>query len=122
VITEPEDPSDRGRLRWLLAIAGLLAVLVLGMRWPGCREYPAVTSREAMTQMKLLYSACNTQDPERLTRVEQTLAKLRHDGKLSLPEQDAFARIIDKAKQGRWAEAEAAALRFAQDQIGQGRP
>jgi hypothetical protein len=122
VTTDPDDAPGRGRLRFLLGAAGLLAVPVLVVWWPGCREYPPVTSRDALTQMKLLYSACNTKDVERLTRVELGAAKLAREGKLSPPEQEAFAHVIGLAKGGEWTDAEAAAFKFAQDQVGQGDP
>lgn len=90
--------------------------------WPGCREYPAVTSEEGMYLMQLLYTACNTKDPVRLTKTEQGVEKATHEGKLSMAEQKAFAKIIGLAKQGQWQDAEKAAFKFAQDQVGQGHP
>jgi len=117
-----EDTPDRSRLRRLLGVAGLLVVPLLLIWWPGCRQYPALTSKEAMQQMKLLYSACNTKDAERLGRVRQGVEKLSREGKLSPAEQEAFAVIVGMAKAGDWERAEKAAFKFAQDQVGRGHP
>jgi hypothetical protein len=117
----PEEP-DRRRLWWLTGAAGLLAVPVLIIWWPGCREYPAVSSQESLYLMKLLYTACNTRDPARLAEVEKGVAKATQEGKLTPAEQEAFGRIIGTAKKGDWADAERAAFKFAQDQVGQGHP
>ena len=120
--TSAEEPPDRRRLWRLVGVAGLLTVPLLVIWWPGCRQYPAVTSKEGMQQMKLLYSACNTKDTERLGRVEQGVEKLTREGKLSPAEQEAFAKIIGMAKSDDWERAEKAAFKFAQDQVGQGHP
>lgn len=101
-----------------LAVAGLLFVVALA----GCRRYPAVTSRESLSLMKLLYTACNTRDEKRLAEVEKGVEKASREGKLSPAEREAFAEIIGRAKQGEWQRAEKAAFRFAQDQVGQGHP
>ena len=110
------------RLRWLL---GSLAVAVLALGvvwWPGCRHYPAVSSKESLQVMKLLYTACNTRDHAKLTRVEQSLEKAAKAGKLTPQEQAAFRGIVDMARQGEWERAEKASFRFAQDQVGRGHP
>lgn len=123
VISNHDDGApDRRRLWSLVGVAGVLAIPFLVIWWPGCREYPAVSSRESLYLMKLLYTACNTKDPARLAKVEQGVEKAARDGKLSPPEQEAFAKIIGMAKRGEWQDAERAAFRFAQDQVGQGHP
>jgi hypothetical protein len=85
--------------------------------WPGCRQYPEVSSKEALTLLKQLYTACNTRDPARLSRVEQRVEKVAREGKLTPKEQDAFRRILARAKAGDWKQAEQASFRFAQDQV-----
>jgi hypothetical protein len=102
--------------------AGLLAIPLLIDWWPGCRQYPAVSSEEGLYLMKLLYTACNTKDTARLTKVEQGVEKASREGKLSPPEQEAFAKIVGMAKKGEWQDVERAAFKFAQDQVGQGHP
>jgi len=117
-----DEVPDRRRLYRLGGTAGVLLVPLVVIWWPGCREYPAVTSKESLQNMKLLYSACNTKDTERLGRVEKGVEKLTRDGKLSPNEQEAFAKITGMARAGNWNDAEKAAFKFAQDQVGQGDP
>jgi hypothetical protein len=117
-----EDVGTSSRLRWLLLALGGCSLLLVVVWWPGCRQYPAVTSKESLGLMKLLYAACNTKDPERLSRVEKGVEKLIGEGKMTLPEQQAFAKIIGMARRGDWQSAEKAALKFAQDQVGVGHP
>ena len=122
VITNDDDAPDRGRLGKLLGVAGLVAIPLLVVWWPGCREYPPVSSREGLQMMKLLYAACNTRDPQRLSQVEQGTSKLAREGKLTQEEQEAFGKILALARAGEWEDAEKAAFKFAQDQVGQGHP
>lgn len=117
---DDDDVPDRRRVRWLVGLAALLAVPLAVVYWPGCREYPPATSRESMSLMKLLYAACNTKDAARLAKVEEGVEKATREGKLSPPEQAAFAKIVGMAKAGDWAGGEKAAFKFAQDQVGRG--
>lgn len=117
-----DDAPDRRRLWRLVGVAGFLAVPLAIIWWPGCREYPAVSSEESLYLMKLLYTACNTKDPVQLARVEEGVQKATREGKLSPPEQEAFAKIIGMAREGEWEDAQQAAFKFAQDQVGQGHP
>ena len=119
-IDSDEETAGRRRLRWRIGAVSLGAAVLLIVWWPGCREYPAVTSKESLGLMRLLYAACNTKDPARLAKVEKDLEKLTRDNKLTPPEHEAFAGIVDMAKAGDWTRAEKAALKFAQDQVGQG--
>lgn len=120
--TETDEPESSTTLRWLLPVTGALGVLVLVVWWPGCRTYPPVTSRESLTLMKLLYTACNTRDPVRLAKVEQGVSAARKAGKLSASEDRSFTHILGLARDGDWGSAQSAALQFAQDQVGVGHP
>jgi len=100
----------------------VLVIPLLVIWWPGCRQYPPVSSVESLYLMKLLYTACNTKDPARLAKVEQEIEKLASVQKLTPAEMEAFNKIIGIAKEGRWQDAERAAFRFAQDQVGVGHP
>jgi len=117
-----ETEEGGGRLRWMLGLLAALAVPVALIWWPGCRQYPPVTSKEALSAMKLLYSACNTKDPVRLAEAERRVADLAAGGRMAPAEKAAFDRIITQARAGDWAAAEAAAFKFAQDQVGRGHP
>ena len=119
-MTSNDDELDRRRLWRLLGTAGFLALPLAVIWWPGCRQYPPVTSRDSLVLMKLLYTACNTKDPTRLSKAEQGVMEATRTGKLSMPEQEAFTKIIGIARAGEWEKAERAAFQFAQDQIGQG--
>ena len=121
MITDAENSTDAWPWKWLL-IAGVVAVgsIIAAGVWSGCREYPAVTSEESLSLMKLLYAACNTKDPVRLAKVEEGVDRATREGKLSAAEQEAFAKILGMAKAGDWERAEKAAFKFAQDQVGQG--
>lgn len=114
--------QSRARLSLLLAALGLLAVPLVVIWWPGCRQYPPVTSRESLQLLRLLNSACNTRDSERLTRAEQQLSQLDQQGKMTPREKAGFEKIVTLARAGNWEEAEAAAFKMAQDQVGVGHP
>jgi len=114
------ETPNRRRLWQMIGATGILLIPLLVIWWPGCRQYPAVTSKESLGLMKLLYAACNTKDPARLARAEQGMEKTTREGKMSPAEQEAFAKIIGMAKAGEWERAEKAAFKFAQDQVGQG--
>ena len=117
-----DDAPTRGRLRWLVGALGLLAVPLVIVWWPGCRQYPPVTSREALTVLRLLNTACNTRDPQRLAEAQRRIADLDQQGKLSAKEKAAFEKIVGLAHAGKWEDAEAAAFKMAQDQVGVGHP
>lgn len=114
------NDSNRTRRRWLFGAASLGVLALAIVWWPGCRTYPPVGSKESLELLKLLYSACNTKDPARLSRVEEGVAKLSREGKMTLDEKRGFDEIIATAKSGEWKAAEDAAYKFSQDQVGQG--
>jgi hypothetical protein len=119
-VTINDDTTPSSRVRWLMAIVVMLAVAVTIVWWPGCRQYPPVSSPESLQLMKLLYAACNTKDTIRLTKVEQGIATLSAQGKFTDRERSSFESIVAMAKSGEWSRAEAAAFKFAQDQVGMG--
>ena len=121
--TDPQaDDPKRRRLYWLLGAAGVLLIPLAAIWWPGCRQYPPVSSKESLTLMKLLYAACNTRDDKRLAEVERRLAELERDGKVGPEEKAGYDRIIGLARAGKWEDAERGAFKFAQDQVGVGHP
>ena len=118
---DDDDVPERSKLRWLVGVLLLLTVPLVIVWWPGCRQYPPVSSEESLGLMKLLYSACNTKDTARLAKVEAGVEKATNEGRLNAEEQKAFAKIIGMAKAGDWKDAENAAYKFAQDQVGRGK-
>lgn len=117
----PAPPPESSRTRKLLGAAAALALVVTLLWWPGCRQYPPVSSRENLDLIKLVYTACNTKNPQRLAMVEAKIDNAARSGEMSPQEEAGFRKIVALARGGDWQAAEAAALRFAQDQIGQGK-
>lgn len=96
-----------------------LAVLIVFLAFCfGCRTYPQVTSLEGMQIIKRLVVACNARDPERLSRLEQDLKAFEESGKITSNERKTFDSIVTMARNGDWALAEKAALKLADDQVG----
>lgn len=114
------DAPDRRRLFWLGGAAGVLLIPLLVIWWPGCRQYPPVSSRESLKLLQLLNTACNTRDQARLAQVEKRLSELEQQGKLTAQEKAGYVRIIGEARAGKWEDAEKAAFKMAEDQLGQG--
>lgn len=117
-----DNSPESSRPRWMIGAMLFLAAPLAVIWWPGCRQYPPVSSPEALQLIKLVYAACNTRDSIRLERAEREIEKLQRDGKLSPRERDAFTGIVRRARAGQWKKAEEAAFKFAQDQVGAGHP
>jgi hypothetical protein len=115
LLDSPPRVTARHVVAWLALVS--LAAVLSWLWWPGWRTYPEATSRESLTQIKALYSACSARNPEWLGRVEQAVAQAADDGHLSAGEQQAFQRILATAKAGEWSAAQAASLQFAEDQV-----
>jgi len=101
---------------------GLLSIPLTIIWWPGCRQYPAISSKESLKLMKMPHTACNTRDKKRLTEVERRLVELAQEGKLTPQEKASYDQITAMARAGGWRRAEKSAFRFAQDQVGLGHP
>jgi hypothetical protein len=108
--------------KWKWAFLGILTIAIALIWRPGCRYYPPITSPEGMQVVKLLYTACNTQDPVRLSQAQQQLSALQAQGKITGRELAAFESIIQLAKAGEWKKAEMQSYRFVEDQVGRGHP
>lgn len=108
-------PHAPGRTRLscrTIALASLLLVVSVG-----CREHPRVTSHASLDLIKQVYTACNTQNPERLAKCKEAVATLLDNGELSAAERESFERIIALADSGDWQAAAAKSLQFARDQV-----
>jgi len=120
VIPDPSPRSGLSRLGQLIVLALVMGTALTMVWWPGCRQFPPVTSPEALTLIKLVHTACNTRDSARLEAAAKRWETLLQSGKASSREKEAFDRIFQLAKQGDWQAAEDLSFRFAQDQVGQG--
>lgn len=120
--SDSHDDERPSKLRWLLGVVVLLAVPLVIIWWPGCREYPPASSPEALEVMKLVYTACNTRSEQRLTEAEKKASQLAQEGKLSAQEQALIGEWITKARAGGWDEVADAAFRYFEDQVGVGSP
>lgn len=112
--------NNASRTWWLLGGLFVLSTLVLLVWWPSFRSYPAATSPQSMYLMKLLYTACNLEDEQRLAKVEREVQQAANQNQMSSAEQQAFERIVGLAQAGNWNDAQQAALKFSQDQVGRG--
>lgn len=93
----------------------MVGLLIIGQ--VGCREHPRVTSRASLDLIKQVYTACNTQNIERLTKCKEEIAALVASGELSPAERESFEQIIALADSGDWQAASAKSLQFARDQV-----
>lgn len=116
--SEPSNSTPLRRLSW---VAGILACLVVVVWWPGCRQYPPVSSRENLDLIKLVYAACNTRNSARLANAERRLEIATRQHAITPDEESAFRKILGLARAGDWKTAESAAFQFAKDQVGQGK-
>lgn len=98
----------------LLSGWGLLLFLMLAA---GCQRYPGVTSKDGLVLIKALYTACSSQSPQRLAKVEAAAAKALAEGRISAQEHEKLAEIIAKARGGNWDAAADASWAFAQAQV-----
>jgi hypothetical protein len=89
---------------------GLLPLLAIG----GC-GYPVVepANLEIVTSLR---TACSARDPSWLAANEEKIDKRRAAGRVRDDEYAAFAAIIRQARDGDWADAEAACLKFQKAQ------
>lgn len=95
-------------------LPGLLACLLAC----GCApSYPRIHSRESLEILLALRTACSTQNPERLQKVEKALDQARKAGNLSQEEADALYRIIELAREGHWQQADRACRAFQKAQV-----
>ncbi|MEX2168599.1 MAG: hypothetical protein WD851_04780 [Pirellulales bacterium] len=102
---------------WAGVSAILLALLIGGVWWLTRLQYPEVTSAESLNLVRALYTACSSQNPQRLDKVEQKVAQTHQTGNLTQSELASFQSIIAQARDGRWEEAAQSSYQFAEDQV-----
>jgi hypothetical protein len=100
------------------SMVGVVIILLVIVWRPGCRTYPAVSSREGMQLIKRLCTVCNSRDPAKLAVLEKDLGELAKSGKITESEKSTFDAIIAMGRAGKWEKAEKAALQLADDQVG----
>ncbi len=83
----------------------------------GCQSYPQVTSAESQEFIKQVYTACNTQNPERVATCVVRLKELTTNNLVSDTEAATFRQILELAESGDWSAAQQQALAFAQRQV-----
>lgn len=95
----------------------LLLLLVLAViSGIGCRKYQTVQTKEAMELIKALYSACSSENEERLERVKLRLEEAVEQQTVAAADAQAMSRIIAIAESGDWSRATREAYRMASDQ------
>lgn len=92
-------------------------LLVCVLAWGCGPSYPRIHSQESLEILLALRTACSTQNPERLQKVEKALDQARKEGKLSQEETEALSRIIELAREGHWEKAERACRAFQKAQV-----
>lgn len=95
----------------------ILWLLVASMLFFGCSRYPEVSTVESQRFIQQLYTACNTQDPERLKACQRRLEEMVESGQVGSQEQQEFERIINQAQAGRWEQSQSDSLDFARRQV-----
>jgi len=110
------EPSRSARLGLSVVLAlALLGMTIAGL---GCGpRYPKVTSKENLTLVLALRTACSTEDPARLEKVEKAIQRASGEGKLTEAERTALERIVSMARKGEWKQAERACRSFAKAQL-----
>jgi len=93
----------------------LVGIIFIGGYWWLNRGYGEV-SPMTYEYSKALYGACLSKSEERLTMVEELLAK--DDGEsLSTKERDWIDAIVTRARNGKWEAAAQQAKRIMEDQV-----
>jgi hypothetical protein len=106
------EPHGASRLVGI-GIAGIVAVLVASCG----PTYPEVSSPKALELLLALHTACSTARADRLEKVADQLDRAWREGKITAQDQEALARIVALARQGRWQEAEKACRQFKKAQV-----
>jgi hypothetical protein len=107
-----------GQLGWMIASAIAVLSIVAGCVWWANRpSYPEVSSSQSLMLMRALYTACSSQNLERLERVDRAVTEASESGEMTPPERDSFVVIITQARDGRWDEAARESYQFAESQV-----
>lgn len=94
-----------------------LGIAVALLLMVGCNRYPTITSRDTSDLLKKCYTACNTENKNRLAEVKAEIEKCEKENSLTAAELRAFKSIIDKGEAGEWKTAATESLQFAKAQL-----
>jgi hypothetical protein len=101
----------------------VIAVLAMGLfMLPGCSRDPTVTSKESLTIVKALWSACSAKNPQWLDTAKQRIERGFREQKVSAEERDVMLAIVALGESGRWDEGTRRSRAFLEAQIGRGKP
>lgn len=112
MIGSSQNPTRR-HANQRLAVLGVS--LLIGLS--GCAKYAEVSSEEALTIIRQLYTACSAKDAELLAKTKARVETALKSSDCSAEEAKAFFAIIRQAESGEWEKAAREAYRYAQDQV-----
>lgn len=109
--------TDSSRAVWLAGI-GVCALLIAFLAWWATgKKYPPVSSEESLHLVRALYTACSSQNDERLAVVERKVVEAADAGQMLADERAAFEEIVTYARAADWERAAGESYRFARDQV-----
>lgn len=91
------------------------AITLILILLPGC-GYPDVSGKTYEIS-KALYSACNRQSDEQLTKIESVISNAIESEEISAQESKWLNQIIKTARDGDWEAATAESRKLMEDQI-----
>lgn len=101
----------------------LVAVLAMGLSMlAGCSRDPTVTSKESLTIVKALWSACSAKNPQWLDTAKQRIERGFQERQVSAAEREVMLAIVALGESGRWDEATRRSRAFLEAQVGRGKP
>ena len=109
--------DSSGALRWVAGFGAVALVVGVGIWWAGGKKFPPVSSEESLHLMRALYTACSSQNDQRLAVVERKVVEAADAGQMSAEERAAFEEIVGYARAEDWERAAGESYRFARDQV-----
>jgi hypothetical protein len=106
---------DNDLARYGALVLVLVALVYIWM--PRGRVYPQLSERAQVEWVKRLYVICSQRDSTGLRELTAKVEEQKAAGKLPEEHFQGFARVIRLAEAEKWAAAQKAALRFAEDQL-----
>jgi hypothetical protein len=104
-------------LRWVAGIGAVALLVGIGFWWASGKKFPPISSEESLHLMRALYTACSSQNDQRLAVVERKVVEAADAGQMSAEERAAFEEIVSYARADDWERAAGESYRFARDQV-----